>query len=56
MNRILIAFALVLSSLLVACSDSNNNDPQLDQAHPTPLLESLALFTVVVTTGYATLR
>ena len=36
MNRILIASALVLSSLLVACSDSNNNDPQLDQGPPNP--------------------
>ena len=36
MNRILIAFTLVLSSLLAACSDSNNNDPQVDQGPPNP--------------------
>jgi hypothetical protein len=36
MNRILIAFTLVLSSLLAACSDSNNNGPQVDQGPPNP--------------------
>ena len=36
MNRILIALTLALSSLLAACSDSNNNDPLVDQGPPNP--------------------
>ena len=36
MNRILTASTLVLASLLIACSDSNNNEPQLDQGPTNP--------------------
>ena len=31
-----LASILVLGSLLMACSDSNNNDPQVDQGLPNP--------------------
>jgi pimeloyl-ACP methyl ester carboxylesterase len=36
MNRILIASILVLGSLLMACSDSDNNNRQVDQGPPNP--------------------
>ena len=36
MNRILTPSALILGSLLMACSDSNNNDPQVNQGPPNP--------------------